>query len=442
MALDYLSSLLTKEEFFEKIYSKSNSKDSEGNARSYIAALDYYSLDKYYLPTEKIMSDLRSDLKKNGDISKASNYLNNFVLWLSKDHENIIISKGKNKQAKTFLKKKNPNSITAYFSMARRYLKLCGGIRINDDDVRDFITIPRSITDDEDAEPITLEIARDIIANTKDPKRRTMYYFMKDTGFRISETGLTQKKHIHLEMNPPSVFIPKINSKGKVASSWVYLTGESAKRISILIKNMTDDDFVFKRYNEQPLKSFRENELELIRLVYDKLGLVERYAHNNRYKYNLHSWRAFCATQFSKNTSEELAHGYIRHKKYLAQYIRKTDEEKRELFKKASVNLTLDESERKQMELDKALKENYELELRNRRIEDLEKRFEKELVKDKEMQKIKDKMLSHGYDSSKDQDNINMIKSIKTKNKQNPLMLIIKKPQTFSSFIKVKKDED
>jgi integrase len=393
MTLGYINELLTREEFFKKIYNKSKSIDSEGNAKSYLATLDHYSKDKYGLETGQIMADLRLDVKSTNSQAKVFRYLNDYVEWLLENHPNIIIKRGKNKSALTYLKAKNANSITAYFSMARRYLKLCGGIRINDDDIRDYITFPRSITDDEEAQPLTPEIARDVISRTRDQKRVTLYYFMKDTGFRISEAGSTQKKHIHLETKPPSVFLPKANSKGKVASSWVYLTNETAKRIVILIKNLDDQDYPFKRYNEQPLKQFRENELEVLRIVYKKIGLNERYSHNNRYKFNIHSWRAFCATQYAKNTSEEAAHGYIRHKKYLQQYIRKTDSEKIQLFERASFDLTLDESARKQVELDIIRREKFELEKQKHDIEEMKEEINRIKLQNDISNLLKEKLI-------------------------------------------------
>jgi hypothetical protein len=67
------------------------------------------------------------------------------------------------------------------------------------------------------------------------------------------------------------------------------------------------------------------NEGKLFDYLRKKLGFTQKYESNNRHKKNLHSLRAYCATQLAEKYGEEFAHGFIGHSKYLGQYIRNKD---------------------------------------------------------------------------------------------------------------------
>ncbi len=75
----------------------------------------------------------------------------------------------------------------------------------------------------------------------------------------------------------------------------------------------------------------------------ENLGYTERYESNNRYKKNMHSLRAFCATQLAEVHGEEFGHGFIGHKGYLSQYIR-NKEKLAEKYLRAENHLMIYES--------------------------------------------------------------------------------------------------
>ena len=87
--------------------------------------------------------------------------------------------------------------------------------------------------------------------------------------------------------------------------------------------------------------------LAQIRKVYKFLGyefpeFLEQDPDTGRFKFNLHSWRKRCATEYARKNNEALAHGYIRHTKYLAMYIVKTKDEKIAYFRLAEDDLAID----------------------------------------------------------------------------------------------------
>lgn len=363
MALDYISDRITREEFLEKIYSKSGSESALDTAKAHLNNLDYFCQDKYNRETITILADLREDMERTRSPTKVLRFLDEFVKWLLTDHPNIMLSRGVHRSVKYPLKRKNKNSVSAYFATVRKYLSHVGGIRLHNDDIKMDVTKPKTTSGDyenEEAEPLTAEQARKVIEVTKNQKSITLYHTMNDTGFRISESGKIQEKHINFEKNPVEIFLPTENSKGKNAGGIRYVRIETAKRIKLLCTDK-ENHFIFKMYDEQSITQFRHNELAKIRKAYNQIGMNQRYEESGRHKFNLHSWRKRCATEYARKNGEALAHGYIRHRKHLAMYIVKSKEERISCFEKAMMDLAIDEIEKYQCDIDKKNKEIFEM---------------------------------------------------------------------------------
>ncbi len=101
--------------------------------------------------------------------------------------------------------------------------------------------------------------------------------------------------------------------------------------------------------------------------------MTQIYEDTGRRKYNLHSWRKRCSTEYARANNESMADGYLRHSKYLAQYHQKTKEERVEAFRKAEMDLAIDETEKKnakikELESDKTELEKIKAELRENKI--------------------------------------------------------------------------
>ena len=359
MTLDYIPDRITREEFLGKIYAKTESESSLETAKSHLNNLDFFCQDKYNRETETVLSDLREDMKETRSITKSLRFLDEFVKWLLEDHPNIMSSRGVHKSVKFSLKRKNRNTVPVYFATIRKYLSQVGGIRIHNDDIKMDVTKPKTDSgdyEDEEAEPLTAEQARRVIELTTDIKTIALYHTLNDTGFRISEAGQIQEKHIDFTKNPVEIFLPKNNSKGKNAGGIHFVRDETAKRLEILCAN-NEEHYVFKMHDKQSTMQFRRNHLARIRKTYNKLGMNQCYKESGRHKYNLHSWRKRCATEYARKNGEALAHGYIRHRKYLQMYFVKSKEEKIEYFKRAIEDLAIDEIEKIRHKIDEKEKE-------------------------------------------------------------------------------------
>ena len=374
MALDYISDRITREEFFEKIYAKSGSYSTLETSKAHLKNLDLFCKDKYDRETGIVLDDLREDMEKSRSPTKVLRFLDEFVKWMLLDHPNISMERGRNNSVKFTLKRKNKNSISVYFATIRKYLSQVGGIRLHNDDIKMDVTKPKTTSgdyEDEEAEPLTAEQAGQVIEITKNQRSITLYHTMNDTGFRISEAGQIQEKHIKFDRSPVEIFLPQENSKGKNAGGTRYVRPETAKRLKMLA-NKNDDHFIFKMYDKQSITQFRHNELAKIRKTYNRIGMDECYEASGRHKFNLHSWRKRCATEYARKNGEALAHGYIRHRKYLGMYIVKSKEERIDYFKKAMMDLVIDPTEKQKLEIQSLEKDKFNLEKKNAELMEMQ----------------------------------------------------------------------
>jgi len=332
MSVTYISELLTREEFYDKAFQKGKSKAYERLTRAAISNLDSFCIDKYGRQTDEVIKDLREEIKKTQDVTKALRFLQAFVDWLAIDHLDLLT---KNKQP---VKSKVPQAIRNYVSRARKYMKLCGGVKIDVEDYADYVIVPAD-ENDEEPEPLLKEELKLILENITKPRRKASVMYMKDTAARILETMRVKKKYFDLTTAPVTVNIPKSIVKGKTKKRTAFLTRESTPLIRQLLKNLGPEDFVFTdSTNEDSAKS---NEERAWNRLMKRLGFTEKKT-NGHLKKNIHSIRAFNMTALKEATKDpDYAHGYGGHKKYLEQYIRLPLDRQIQLFKQSEPNLSI-----------------------------------------------------------------------------------------------------
>lgn len=331
----------------EKTYDRSKSKSGVETVQSHLTSLDNYSKDVYHRETDAILADLKINMQDTHSPAKVLRYLDDYVRWVQLDHENIIVWKGRGRKCKSYVKRKMRSSVPSYFSTVRKYVAQVGGIRIHEEDIKTSVTMPKQKGhyEEEDAEPLSATMAQRILEETKSKRSRALYLVMNDTGFRISEAGQIKEKHLDFSKNPIEIFLPEDNSKGKNAGGTRYLQKNTAEYLKQFCRG-EPERFVFL---DGDLKNFRQKMLAQIRVVYNSLGqhefpeFLEKKPDNGRHKFNLHSWRKRCSTEYARKNGVELAHGYIRHTKYLGMYILKTKDEKIGFFRAAEDDLAVNQ---------------------------------------------------------------------------------------------------
>jgi len=336
MDITQITELETKEEFLQRVYRKGKSYEAKEQARSAINNLNYFCNSKY----SKTEAEILKELSNESSLGKIANLLNGFIEWCGNEHPEVRLDK------KRHMMKKRATTIKPYLTQIRKYMKFCYGIRINDDDFRDYILDYIEPEDDvEEPEPLTKEELGILIDHATNQKRKTMYMVAKDTGGRLKELLQLTKENFDFKTKFVKVTFPKSITKGRYGKKEDYLCPETASRVKILLNSLNDDDVVFST-NLQSIKGAKQNENAAWKTLIKNLGKkdpkwTERYK-NGRLKKNFHSIRAFCETQVKQATKDkDYADAYVGHKRYLPQYIRLEENDKVVLFEKCIPYLSI-----------------------------------------------------------------------------------------------------
>jgi len=341
MSVNYINRQLTEDEFFKRVYEKGKSLSTEKKTRSAINNLEYFTQDRYQKSRFDVLKDLKEDLDKSKDTDLVLRFFQHFIDWMGEDHPEIKFFTHKNDKIGRPILKKNPEVTRSYIGIIKRYSKLCHGIKIDNDDFQEWLTIPVDDQEDEEPEPFLKEELRVILDNIQDPRRKSLFMVIKDTRLRIIESMRVKKKYFDLTTDPVSLKIPRSIQKNKRTSKTrtAYLCRETVPGVKQLLKKLDDEDLVF---TDNPYDiSARNNEIRLWRNRAKKLGFTEKKA-SGHLKKNIHSIGSFTITALKEATKDpDYAHGYTGHTRYLQQYIRLSKERQIELFRQAEPYLSL-----------------------------------------------------------------------------------------------------
>ena len=357
MSINYINRQLTDEEFLKRVYEKGKSLSTEKKTRAAINNLEYFTQDKYKKSRFTVLNDLKEDLDKTHNLDLVLRFFQDFIDWMGEAHPEIRFYTNKNDKTGRPIPSKNPEVTRSYAGIIKRYVKLCHGIKIDDDDFSEWLTVPVDDTEDEEPEPFLKEELKLILDNIVDPRRKTLFMVIKDTRLRIIESMRVKKKYFDLTTDPPELRIPRIIQKNKRTSKTrtAFLCRETVPGITQLLKNLNDEDLVF---TDNPYDiSARNNEIRLWRNRANKLGFTDKKV-SGHLKKNIHSIGSFTITALKEATKDpDYAHGYTGHTRYLQQYIRLSKERQIELFRQAEPYLSLYETRTVIIDESKELKE-------------------------------------------------------------------------------------
>lgn len=307
--MEYLNNRITRTEFVKT----RGSLRTQQNANTCLNLFDFFCKGMYQKNGDNVILDMENAIKQDTNYDRLFRLCNSFVLWLQEDQPDCIVKK---RHFSTFIKKHNPSSIKRVITILRQYLEEFGHIEFSERKFRRMVRLPKEL--EEDPESFKKEEIRAFVDNAR-PQRKALYMTLKDSGMRIGEAVQLKKRDIDLTTNPVTITIPANYTKTKKGRI-TFVTRETKPYLKRLLDTKQDDDLVFGA--SQDYKQSVVNEEVLFMRLRKNLGFTERYESNNRHKKNMHSLRAFCATQLSELYGEEFGHGFIGHKKYLSQYIR------------------------------------------------------------------------------------------------------------------------
>jgi hypothetical protein len=236
-----------------------------------------------------------------------------------------------------------------------------GGIDVPPKKVSDRImgipkTVKRGMYDleEEDGKPLVAEQARFIIESLKDGKTIAACYFMNYSGFRSGEVYNVTVGELKWDekLGLMKVKTPKIIEKEGVPSKgFRYGTLEVWEKVQSLIEGLKDSDHPFRANENQSKSAFVEGLHRKHRAVFETRADLNGFDKDvGRYEYNVHSWRARCATEYARTQGISDADGYIRHAGSMKQYFKKTPEERVQAFKEASIDLAIYQVDKKEAE--------------------------------------------------------------------------------------------
>jgi len=318
-------------DWLERQFRKSESSRTRQVAK---ASLNMFGLFcKNQGTTTQQMIEEYQKLFEKSDIRNICLSLDNFVDFLNQDHDDIVVGSGKHLN---HFKRKNPKTITTYFGFVKSYLRICHGVKISTDDIKDYVIFPKQRKEPRKAIPIeTIKL----IFNHASAERRALYYVLITSGMRIGEALSLTKQNFHFDEHPIRVTLLAENTKTKEGRE-TYITSEAFDKLKPLIEGKKDNERIFTN-NDDNHKAVILEERIFTRLR-EKLNLLERYSNSSRYVINMHSFRAYFHTKASQKHGHDYANALDGHGAYLKQYYRLSDEERAQKYKELESSLLIE----------------------------------------------------------------------------------------------------
>jgi len=327
----------SRESFMVKIASK-----DEGTQAGYKTALNNFEnfcMEKYG------KADYVSELKEY-DNEKLYDFLQEWINWN---------------------KKRSPRTVINFFSRVKKYL-YHRGIKLDLQDIKEELDFPNLI--EEELYSITVDDMNSIFKEMQ-YKQKTQFLCQSSSLMRIGEIIQLRKRHLILSNQNIIVKIPATIAKFKKGRT-TFFSKEASKMLRPLLRDMDDSDLVF---GSSETKKYSEiNSEQILRRIIKKIGLDMRYESTDRFFINTHSFRAFGIGKLSRHDAN-FAKKLAGQKGYLMQYDRMTDDEKLELYQKYESDLIINQTEKLKLENENKQKTITDLEVKNQRIDELEKRL-------------------------------------------------------------------
>ena len=234
--------VFTKEDWLNRLYRKSNSARTESVAQTSLNVFKLFCKNEGVIEEEMISR--YQTLAKDGDIRNICLSLDRFIHFLDQDHPEITFNEN-------FIpipfKKKNPKTIKVYFSFVKSYLRICHGVRISSDDIKDFVQFPRQRKEPRRA--ISLETLKLLLngkrgASGASPVRKALYLILLSSGMRIGEALSLRKKDFHFDEDPVRIILDAEITKTKEGRE-TYVSSEAVDKLKPLIEGKKDHEKVF-----------------------------------------------------------------------------------------------------------------------------------------------------------------------------------------------------
>ena len=300
-----------------------------------------------------------------GDIQSICTSLQNFVRFCSQDHPEIIHVK------KQSWKAKKARSIKAYFGYVKSFLRICHGVRITTEDVKDFIRFPKD--GKTQPEPLELENIKLILAHA-DPRRRALYYVLLTSVMRLGEGLSLKRSNFKTDVRPIEIHLHAKDTKTLEARD-TFISEEAWERVKPIYDATPEGQYLFHDYifgekvpykviptpTPKPIYDAVQTESRYFIRLRDAIGkkyghkepcpefpngtgILKKYNDSIRSCIHIHAMRAYGMTVAERVHDRDYAHALSGHHGYLDTYFRKPEKEKKKMYLELEKYLLLESS--------------------------------------------------------------------------------------------------
>jgi len=349
----------SQEDWLKDVFSSAESERSVKVAEASLKVFDFFCVNQKIAREQLILKYenwLRPD-KVDGerpepDVRSICLSLSKFIQFMNVDHKDIIIGKTENSPDGITFKKKSPKTIKLYFGFVKQYLRKCHNIKLNAEDIKDYVTFPKPRKDTR--QPLKLEQMKQIMTNAS-PKREALYYVLVSSGMRLGEALSLSRKNFHFESNPVRIDIEAEFTKTKEARE-TYISSEAVEKLRQLLGEVFDhkpecdclkcsEQFFAYGENQATNVLYEDQYFGKLRIKIGKKlgqkeakgkfageGFFKKYPNSCRFVVNIHSMRAYFITKASQKHGSDYGHALSGHGSYLKEYIRIPEEERAKLY--------------------------------------------------------------------------------------------------------------
>ena len=323
----------TEQDWLNRMYRKSESKRTKDSAITSLNMFDFFCNNQKITREQLIEKYQELFNQDKPDIRSICLSLDKFIQFLDQDHEDIMMNI---KCAPRVFSRKSPKTIKVYFGFVKSYLRICHGIKITTEDIKDYINFPKPRK--EPRRPISIETLKIIFSNAN-PERRALYSTLVSSGMRISEALSLTKKNFHLDQMPIRITLEAENTKTKEGRE-TYITSEAYEKVKPLLEGKKDNDLIFTNYDN--VDDAVVNEEQNFGYLRKTLGLTEKYPNSSRYVVSLHCLRAYFHTKASQKHGSDYANALDGHGSYLKQYYREDPKERAKKYQELEPSLFIE----------------------------------------------------------------------------------------------------
>ena len=336
-----------EQEFYDSVYSISHSDKTVQTYKTAINKLRKF-LDEKYQINEIVLKE--KILNEEIDMYR---FLRNFIIYLD---QNGVKSKG----------------VRTYLSGIKGYLRHLG-IRINSDDLKQFIRLPKISRTHEI--PLDKEIIRRVLQNVP-PKLQTAILVAATSGLRVGELTQLKISDVEFGSNPTKIHVRADIAKGKQARE-TFISQEATISLKDYLRSNFKwseptgplfDAYIFgkttnKGKNPQilghnPKGAKLTLQTSLLYHLRKNPELLQKNE-NGYHSIHFHAFRKFFRTMVGNASGRDFAEALMGHQFYMSTYYQLPEDKKQELYLKAEPQLSISDTKSTENNL-KVLTEKHE----------------------------------------------------------------------------------